>query len=74
MGRVTRVVGLVIEAAGLDVGLGELCRVTSLSEELGRDVTVSEVVPYVQERLTASLTREKSAPSEPVPAVRTLVS
>ena len=33
MGRVTRVVGLVIEAAGLDVGLGELCRVTSLSEE-----------------------------------------
>ena len=32
MGRVTRVVGLVIEAAGLDVGLSELCRVTSLSE------------------------------------------
>jgi FliI/YscN family ATPase len=30
-GKVTRVVGLVIEAAGLDVGLGELCRVTALS-------------------------------------------
>src|SRR3954470_12635616 len=33
LGRVTRVVGLVIEAVGLDVGLSELCRVTSLSEE-----------------------------------------
>ena len=32
-GRVTRVVGLVIEATGLDVGLGELCRVTSLVDE-----------------------------------------
>jgi flagellum-specific ATP synthase len=32
-GRVTRVVGLVIEAAGLDVGLGELCRVTSLTDD-----------------------------------------
>jgi len=32
LGRVTRVVGLVIEAAGIDVGLSELCRVTSLSE------------------------------------------
>jgi flagellum-specific ATP synthase len=32
-GRVTRVVGLVIEAAGLDVGLGELCRVTSLADD-----------------------------------------
>lgn len=32
-GRVTRVVGLVIEAAGVDVGLGELCRVTSLTED-----------------------------------------
>jgi FliI/YscN family ATPase len=32
-GRVTRVVGLVIEAAGVDVGLGELCRVTSLAED-----------------------------------------
>ena len=29
-GRVTRVVGLVIEAMGVDVGLGGLCRVTSL--------------------------------------------
>lgn len=33
-GRATRVVGLVIEATGLeDVALGELCRVTSLSDE-----------------------------------------
>jgi flagellum-specific ATP synthase len=32
-GRVTRVIGLVIEAAGVDVGLGELCRVTSLTED-----------------------------------------
>jgi flagellar biosynthesis/type III secretory pathway ATPase len=30
-GRVVRVVGLVIEATGLDAGLGELCRVTSLA-------------------------------------------
>lgn len=32
-GRVNRVVGLVIEASGLEVGLGELCRVTSLVDE-----------------------------------------
>jgi flagellar biosynthesis/type III secretory pathway ATPase len=32
-GRVTRVVGLVIEATGLDVGVGELCRVTSLTDD-----------------------------------------
>lgn len=33
-GRATRVVGLVIEATGMeDVALGELCRVTSLSDE-----------------------------------------
>ncbi|MDQ6827235.1 MAG: FliI/YscN family ATPase [Gemmatimonadota bacterium] len=32
-GRVTRVVGLVVEAAGIDVGLGELCRITSLTED-----------------------------------------
>jgi flagellum-specific ATP synthase len=43
MGRVTRVVGLVIEAAGLDVGLGELCRVTSLSEEKS---VLAEVVGF----------------------------
>ena len=42
-GRVTRVVGLVIEAAGLDVGLSELCRVTSLSED--RSV-LAEVVGF----------------------------
>jgi len=32
-GRTTRVVGLVIEATGLDVALGELCRVTSQSAD-----------------------------------------
>jgi flagellum-specific ATP synthase len=42
-GRVTRVVGLVIEAAGLDVGLGELCRVTSLADD--RSV-LAEVVGF----------------------------
>jgi FliI/YscN family ATPase len=43
MGRVTRVVGLVIEAAGIDVGLSELCRVTSLSEEKS---VLAEVVGF----------------------------
>jgi flagellum-specific ATP synthase len=32
-GRVTRVVGLVIEAAGMEVGVGELCRITSLASD-----------------------------------------
>ncbi|HEY4132892.1 MAG TPA: FliI/YscN family ATPase [Gemmatimonadaceae bacterium] len=43
MGRVTRIVGLVIEAAGLDVGLSELCRVTSLSENKS---VLAEVVGF----------------------------
>jgi FliI/YscN family ATPase len=43
MGRVTRVVGLVIEAAGLDVGLSELCRVTSMNEEKS---VLAEVVGF----------------------------
>ena len=42
-GRVTRVVGLVIEATGLDVGLGELCRVTSLTEDCS---ILAEVVGF----------------------------
>ena len=42
-GKVTRVVGLVIEAAGLDVGLGELCRVTALS---GDRSVLAEVVGF----------------------------
>ncbi|GLC25365.1 FliI/YscN family ATPase [Roseisolibacter agri] len=42
-GKVTRVVGLVIEATGLDVGLGELCRVTSLS---GDRSVLAEVVGF----------------------------
>jgi FliI/YscN family ATPase len=43
LGRVTRVVGLVIEAAGLDVGLSELCRVTSLAENKS---VLAEVVGF----------------------------
>ena len=35
-GRVVRITGLVIEATGIDVGLGELCRVSSLND--GRTV------------------------------------
>jgi FliI/YscN family ATPase len=42
-GKVTRVVGLVIEAAGLDVGLGELCRVTALT---GDRSVLAEVVGF----------------------------
>jgi FliI/YscN family ATPase len=43
LGRVRRIVGLVIEAAGLDVGMGELCRVTSLAQD--RSV-LAEVVGF----------------------------
>ena len=32
-GRVNRIVGLVLEATGLEVGLGALCRVTSHSRD-----------------------------------------
>lgn len=42
-GRVNRLVGLVIEAAGLDVGLGELCRVTNGAQD--RSV-LAEVVGF----------------------------
>ncbi len=42
-GRTTRVVGLVIEATGLDVPLGELCRITSLS---GERSVLAEVVGF----------------------------
>lgn len=43
MGRVKRIVGLVIEAAGVDVGLGELCRVTSIT---GERSVLAEVVGF----------------------------
>jgi FliI/YscN family ATPase len=33
LGRVNRVVGLVIEATGLNVGVGELCRIQSLTDD-----------------------------------------
>jgi flagellum-specific ATP synthase len=42
-GRVTRVVGLVIEVSGIDLGLGDLCRITSLTED--RSV-LAEVVGF----------------------------
>jgi flagellum-specific ATP synthase len=42
-GRVTRLVGLVVEASGMDVGLGELCRITSMNED--RSV-LAEVVGF----------------------------
>ncbi|MEO6445595.1 MAG: FliI/YscN family ATPase [Gemmatimonadaceae bacterium] len=32
-GRVTRLVGLVVEAVGIDVGVGELCRISSLTDD-----------------------------------------
>ncbi len=44
-GRVTRVVGLVLEATGLEAGLGALCRVTSHSRD--RSV-LAEVVGFHQ--------------------------
>ncbi len=42
-GRVTRVVGLVLEATGVDVGLGSLCRITSHS---GDSSVLAEVVGF----------------------------
>src|SRR5690606_18173692 len=42
-GRATRVVGLVIEAVGVDVAMGELCRVRSLMHDT---VVLAEVVGF----------------------------
>jgi FliI/YscN family ATPase len=42
-GRITRVVGLVLEATGIDVGLGSLCRITNHSRD--RSV-LAEVVGF----------------------------
>jgi FliI/YscN family ATPase len=42
-GRVTRVTGLVIEATGLDVGLGDLCRISSQD---GQFSALAEVVGF----------------------------
>ena len=42
-GRVTRLVGLVAEASGMDVGLGELCRITSTNDEQS---VLAEVVGF----------------------------
>lgn len=47
-GRATRVVGLIIEAVGVDVAMGELCRVRSLTH----DATVlAEVVGFNEHRV-----------------------
>jgi flagellum-specific ATP synthase len=42
-GRVTRLVGLVAEASGMDVGMGELCRITSMN---GEQSVLAEVVGF----------------------------
>ncbi|MEP6619449.1 MAG: FliI/YscN family ATPase [bacterium] len=42
-GRITRLVGLVAEASGMDVGLGELCRITSMN---GEQSVLAEVVGF----------------------------
>ncbi|MEP6733521.1 MAG: FliI/YscN family ATPase [bacterium] len=42
-GRVTHIVGLIAEASGIDVGLGELCRISSMNED--RSV-LAEVVGF----------------------------
>lgn len=42
-GRVTRLVGLVVEASGLDVGIGELCRISSLADDYS---VLAEVVGF----------------------------
>jgi len=42
-GRVTRVVGLVIEAVGLDVAMGELCQIRSLTNQ---STVLAEVVGF----------------------------
>ena len=48
--------------------------VTSLSAELGRDVTVHEVVPVVERHLVDALRAPATRRTEAVPPVRTLVS
>jgi flagellum-specific ATP synthase len=47
-GRITRVVGLVLEATGVDVGLGSLCRITSHSRD--RSV-LAEVVGFHEQNV-----------------------
>ena len=48
--------------------------VTSLAAELGRGVTVTEVVPLVERRLMEALQAPATPRTEAVPPVRTLVS
>lgn len=42
-GRVTRIVGLVVEVSGLELGLGELCRITAIQ---GEKSVLAEVVGF----------------------------
>ena len=48
--------------------------VTSLSAELGRDVTVLEIIPLVERRLAEALRAPATTRAEPAAPVRTLVS
>ena len=48
--------------------------VTSLSAELGRDVTVQEIVPVVERRLLEALRAPATPRTDGVAPVRTLVS
>ena len=47
-GRVIRVTGLVVEVAGLDLGLGEICQLSSFTD--GRTV-LAEVCGFDSDRL-----------------------
>jgi FliI/YscN family ATPase len=47
-GRATRVVGLGLEAVGVDAGVGELCRVTSITNDCS---VLAEVVGFHERRL-----------------------
>jgi len=48
--------------------------VTSLSAELGRDVTIAEVIPLVEQRLVEALEAPAAPRHDAAPPVRTLVS
>ncbi len=53
-GRVVRITGLVVEAVGIDVGVGEICRISSLTD--GRTV-LAEVCGFHDQRRAADVAR-----------------
>jgi len=67
-GRVTRVVGLVIEAVGIDVAVGELCQIRSLSND---SLVLAEVVGF-HERGILLMPLEELEGVHPGSAVRPL--